>query len=223
MSCELRASGWLARHPWVGLLLIVVGLAMLGFSAAQLLTNAPLIQWEMDLSHQFHDMALKTPGPIVEALTYGFFMGKEDLQVLGTVLVIYFLYKRFWPELGMVLIGWAGGSLIWNPLITYFNRPRPQEQVGIEVRIPSFPSGHSMFAILALGLLAYLLVPKMPSLFWKWAISVAAVLVMLFIGFSRLFEGGHYLTDLIAGYGLGMAWGGLVYTLLEMLTLRRKM
>jgi undecaprenyl-diphosphatase len=44
---------------------------------------------------------------------------------------------------------------------------------------------------------------------------------MLYIGFSRLFLGGHYLTDLIAGYSLGLAWAGLVYTLIERIFLGR--
>jgi membrane-associated phospholipid phosphatase len=45
---------------------------------------------------------------------------------------------------------------------------------------------------------------------------------MAFIGFSRVFLGGHYLSDVIAGYGLGLAWGALVFTLIERLSFRRR-
>ena len=38
------------------------------------------------------------------------------------------------------------------------------------------------------------------------------LLIMLFDGFSRIFQGNHYLTDVLAGYALGIAWAGLVYT-----------
>jgi membrane-associated phospholipid phosphatase len=38
---------------------------------------------------------------------------------------------------------------------------------------------------------------------------------MLFIGFSRLYVGDHYLTDIIAGYAVGIAWSGLAYTYIE--------
>ncbi len=154
-------------------------------------------------------------------MTFGFFLGKEDLQLLGAILVVYFLYKRYWAEIGMVLIGWSGGSFVWNWLIYYFNRPRPAAQIGIEVKtIPSFPSGHTMFSMLAFGLMAYLLVPKMPSLFWKWVVALAAIALMAFVGFSRVFEGGHFLTDVLAGYAVGLAWGVLVYTILEILAKR---
>jgi membrane-associated phospholipid phosphatase len=45
---------------------------------------------------------------------------------------------------------------------------------------------------------------------------------MAFIGFSRLYLGGHYLTDIIAGYALGLAWAGLVFTLIESLFLNER-
>ncbi len=213
---DLRANGWLADHPAVGLLLILLGLAGFSLLAYQLRTNGWLVQWDTLLAAQLHAMALKLPPSILENMTFGFFLGKQDLQILGFVLVLYFLHKRYWPELGMVVIGWMGGSLIWNWLIQFFNRPRPQQQLGMEVKtIPSFPSGHSMFALLAIGLLAYLLVPKMPSVFWKYVVSLLAILTILFVGFSRVLEGGHYLSDVLAGYAVGLAWCAAVYTLLE--------
>ncbi len=223
VSGGLQAPGWLARHVAVAVLLIVLGSLAFGALAFELRTNGPLIQIDGQLASTFHAMTGKIPGWLLEDMTFGFFLGKEDLQLLGAILVVYFLYKRYWPEIGMVIIGWAGGSLIWTPLIYYFNRPRPTQQVGIEVKtIPSFPSGHSMFALLALGLLAYMVVPKMPSLFWKWVVAIAAVALIAFVGFSRVFEGGHYLSDILAGYALGLAWGTLVYTVLEIFVIRRR-
>lgn len=221
--CNMRTPGWLARHLGIALLLIVVGLALLGFSAYELQTQGPLIHIDNQIAGNVKSMAENTPGPILEAETFAFFLGKENLQLLGAVLILYFLYKRYWAELGMVIIGWMGGSVIWNWMIYYFNRARPQEQVGIEVKtIPSFPSGHTMFTILALGLLGYLLVPIMPSRFWKWLTGLAMVLLILFVGAGRVLEGGHYLSDVLAGYGLGLAWGVLVYTLLEAISIRRR-
>ena len=122
----------------------------------------------------------------------------------------------------MLWIGSGGGALIWYYLIGIFNRPRPTAQIGINVIEPSFPSGHTISAVLCYGFLAYLLVPKMPSLFWKWVVVIVAVLTMAYIGYSRIFEGGHYLTDILAGYAIGIAWAGLVYTLIEKIFARRK-
>ena len=86
---------------------------------------------------------------------------------------------------------------------------------------PGFPSGHTVVAVTLYGLLAYLLIPTISSRFWKWVVIVLAVLMMLFIGFSRLFVGGHYLTDVIAGYAVGVAWSGIVYMTIETYFIRR--
>jgi undecaprenyl-diphosphatase len=83
------------------------------------------------------------------------------------------------------------------------------------VNLPGFPSGHALTVVAFYGLLAYLIAPKMPSAFWKGFVVAAALLIMGFVGFTRIFTGGHYLTDILAGYALGIAWSGLAYTLIE--------
>ena len=220
-SRDLRVPGWLAKWPIIGVLMFLIGGSLFGALAYNVWTKGPLLQWDVPLTKELHTEALDTPSRIIEFLIFGFFVGKELLQVIVIILAAYFIYKRFWPELAMLLIGSGGGALIWYFLIGIFNRARPTEQIGIVVTDPSFPSGHTISSVICYGLLAYLLVPKMPSLFWKWVIVLAAILTVAFIGFSRLFLGGHYLTDILAGYGLGLAWAGLVFTLIERFFLRR--
>ena len=184
MSCDFRAPGWLARHPKFGVILFIVGMLIFGVLAYELKTQGPLVRSDIGLASTLHAMATKAPASIVEIMTFGFFLGKEVIEVIGAILVVYFLYKRFWPELGMVLIGWSGGALLWILITRYFDRVRPEAQIGIVVHEPSFPSGHTMQTALCFGLLAYFLVPRMPSLFWKWVIVIVAILTSLFIGFS---------------------------------------
>ena len=221
-SRDLRVPGWLAKWPMVGIVMVLVGSLMFGALAYNVWIKGPLLQWDVPVATELHNEAIKEPPRIIELLIFGFFVGKELVQVIAIILALYFLHKRFWRELAMLLVGLGGGAMIWYFLIGIFNRPRPAEQIGIVVTDPSFPSGHVITAVLAYGLLAYLFVPKMPSLFWKWVVVIAAILTILYIGFSRLFLGGHYLTDILAGYALGIAWAGLVYTLIERISLRRK-
>ena len=220
-SHGLRVPGLLAKWPVIGLIMFLIGISIFGTLAYNVWTKGPLLQWDAPLTKELHADAVKEPPRIIELLIFGFFVGKELVQVIAIILALYFIHKRFWPELAMILVGLGGGAVIWYFLTHFFNRPRPDAQIGIVVTDPSFPSGHVITAVLAYGLLAYMLVPKMPSLFWKWVIVIASILTMLYIGFSRLFLGGHYLTDLIAGYSLGLAWAGLVYTLIERIFLGR--
>jgi membrane-associated phospholipid phosphatase len=221
-SCDLRSPGWFANAPVIGIVMFLLGTGLFGAIAYNVWTKGPLLQWDMPLAGQFHSQAVNQPERIIEILIFGFFVGKELLQVIVIILSLYFLHKRFWPELAMLLVGAGGGAIIWYYLTGIFDRVRPTNQIGIVVSDPSFPSGHAISAVLCYGLLAYFLIPKMPSLFWKWVVAIAAVLTMAFIGFSRLYLGGHYLTDIIAGYAFGLAWAGLVFTLIESLFLREK-
>jgi membrane-associated phospholipid phosphatase len=222
MSGDFRAPGWLARHPIAPILMVVLGGLVFGLMAYELRTHGPLYQLDLALAQHYHTAAQQASPGFVEIMTFGFFLGKEMNELIGAILIIYFLHKRFWPELGMVIIGWSGGAGLWFLLTSYFARPRPEPQLGIPVHFYSFPSGHTMQGVLCFGMLGYFLIPKMPSLFWKWAIAIGAAATVLFIGYSRLFEGGHYTSDLIAGAALGIAWAGLVYGLLETFVIRRR-
>lgn len=202
--------------------MFLIGSLLFGAFAYNVWTKGPLLQWDVPLTTQLHNEAIKEPPRIIELLIFGFFVGKELVEVMTIILGLYFLHKRFWTELSMLILGLGGGAVLWYFLIGIFNRTRPAAQIGITVTEPSFPSGHVITAVLFYGLLAYLFVPKMPSLFWKWVVVIASILTMLYIGFSRLFLGGHYLTDLLAGYSLGIAWAGLVYTLIERISMGRQ-
>lgn len=219
--CDLRVPGLLAKRPMIGVMMFLAGISLFSLFAYNVWTQGSLIEGDAPLSRQLYREAVNAPERVIEYVIFGFFVGKELLQVLIVILTMYFLYKKFWLELAMLLIGAGGGAVIWFLLIDIFARPRPAEQLGIVVTDPSFPSGHAITAVLFYGFLAYLFIPKMPSLFWKWLVGIAAVVTMIYIGFSRLFLGGHYLTDILAGYALGLAWAGLVFTLIESLFLKR--
>jgi undecaprenyl-diphosphatase len=219
----LRVPGLFAQWPIIGLAMFLIGSLAFGALAFNVKTHGPLLQWDVPLYKRLYGDATKESARTLELWTFGFFVGKELIEVLVVILSVYFIYKRYWPELGMILIGAMGAALVWSSLMLIFNRPRPPAQVGVVVsNIPSFPSGHAMSAVVFYGFLAYLLIPKMPSLVWKWVVAIVTLLVIAYIGYSRVFEGGHYLSDILAGYALGIAWAGLVYTVIESLFMRRR-
>jgi undecaprenyl-diphosphatase len=212
---DLRSIGFFARWPLIGLTMFLVGTLVFGALAYEVKTNAAFVQWDIATARTMHAYALNIPSALVEYLIFGFFVGREIVIAIGAILTFYFVYKHFWRELAMVLIGSGGGGLLWYFLSRYFDRPRPAVQMDLVLTDPSFPSGHTLSAIVCYGFLAYLLVPKMPSRFWKWFVVIMLTLVTAFVGVSRLLLGGHYVSDVMAGYALGIAWAGLVYTVME--------
>lgn len=95
-------------------------------------------------------------------------------------------------------------TVIYKCAKMVYARPRPEigfhliEQSGL-----SFPSGHSMTGLVFYGLLIYLVAEYVKeNRAQKALISLLAVLIVL-IGFSRVYLGVHYPTDVIAGWFLG--------------------
>lgn len=219
----LRAPGLFGRRPVIGLVIVLLGGLVFAALGYNLLVKGPLVQVDQSVHQTFYAAAKAAPPIVNEIMLFGFFLGKQVVQVIVTILMVYFIYKRFWPELAMLIISSPVGSILWNFIIGYFNRPRPAEQTGLPITtIPSFPSGHAMSALICYGFLAYVLIPKMPSRFWKWTVGIVILAIVLFDGFSRVFQGNHYLTDVLAGYALGLAWAALVYTVIEFIFLRKK-
>lgn len=79
----------------------------------------------------------------------------------------------------------------------------------------SLPSGHSFTAIVFYGLILYLVYKNLKSTSLKIAVAVLGILLILAIGFSRIYLGVHWPSDVLAGYSLGMAWVVTTITLLK--------
>ncbi len=106
------------------------------------------------------------------------------------------------PDALSMLIAIGGGDLLITGLKLLFHRPRPD--VIFAPLGYSFPSGHSFFAVTVYGMAAYWLTQGAPSRRrWVWA---TAALVILLIGFSRVYLGVHYASDVLAGFCVGLPW-----------------
>ena len=70
----------------------------------------------------------------------------------------------------------------------------------------SFPSGHAMMSLITYGLLAYFLFVGLPRAWLRVPVSAALILLILLIGFSRLYLGVHYVSDMLAGFAVGGLW-----------------
>ncbi len=219
---DLRSPGLLAKWPIIGAIMFVFGTLAFGALTYNLFNHGPLLVWDMYLAKTLPAMGLNSPPIVMYIMNAGFYLGKDVLTVLGVIHGIYFLYKRYWREFTMLLIGVSGGTAVFWISSHIINRMRPPDQLWIVVKLPGFPSGHAVAVVTFFGLLAYWLVPKIQSIFWKVFWVVVTILIMVFVGFSRIYTGGHYLTDILAGYAVGIAWSGLVYTTIEIYFQKRR-
>ncbi|MGE5223735.1 MAG: phosphatase PAP2 family protein [Omnitrophica WOR_2 bacterium] len=221
---EKRFEPLLSRAPAIGLVLIILGSLLFATMAVELKVNGPVIQEDQSISQLTHREAEQTSKPLVDFIYLSsFWIGREVVMIASAGLALFWLYKRFWRGFWMILIGIGGGGTWWTLLVSLFNRHRPTFPDPIDkLSVPSFPSGHAISAVLFYGLAAYLLVPHLQSTAKKILVILACLLLILYVGWGRIWTGGHYLSDVIAGYAIGIAWGGLVYTAIDRYFARRK-
>ena len=221
-SAGVRSPDLLVRWPWIGLLMFLVGGLAFGALFYNLRSQGSLMPWDRTLATILPAIGLQNPATLKPLMDAGYYLGGWGVIILGILFGIYFIVKRYWQELAMVAIGMAGETLLFEALSNLIGRARPPTQIWIILKIPGFPSGHTMAAVTFFGLLAYLLAPKMRSAVGKVFVVGLAILIMLFIGFTRVFTAAHYLTDVLAGYAMGIAWFGVIYTLIERYFLKRE-
>jgi len=133
--------------------------------------------------------------------------GWIGITAIGIALGVVLLRERAWVDLGFLLATFAGSALAVAVLKAWFDRPRPD--LGSVVALPSsasFPSGHATAGVASLGAAAVLVAERLPSRrarAWLWSVvAVAGVAV----GLSRIVLNVHYVTDVLAGWCLGLAW-----------------
>jgi len=219
ISKGLQSPDIFVKQPGIGIMLILLCSLVFGIIAYYVQQKGALVQWDLVMVNHMHKIALASSPLIKYIMLAGFYIGLEGYFAIGLFMGIYFLFKKYWSEFFMVVILYAGESILFYILTKYFARPRPEftQQIGAVVKFPSFPSGHMMSSVICFGLIAYFFVPIISSRFGKAMIIILAIFMVLFIGYSRFFMGAHYLTDLLAGVAVGVAWTSLVIMVIELL------
>lgn len=147
-------------------------------------------------------------------------LGSVAVAVLVVVFTSAFLLlaKRAWQALLVVGCGIGAATLILV-IKAYMNRGRPTIVAALaSAEGLSFPSGHTLIASAIYPTLGILLSASLRERRLKVFVFVTAALLALLVGFTRIYLGVHYPTDVLGGWALGLAWAivcGLVYRRLQ--------
>lgn len=219
VACVRTLAHWIGPR-WALLLLLTVGLG-----AAVSLTVASAEVYEavteedgiatLDQPALDAAVALRSPWLNGAATAFTHLGGPVGMPILAACAVLAFTVVRrsFTPFILMVVA--AGGSLLMTVLgKDAIGRLRPELRFAVPPfeMSPSFPSGHTLNAVVISGIIAYLLVLRQHS---KRALALtisAAVLFAFIMGLTRVYLGHHWVTDVAVAWTLGLAWLALVIT-----------
>ncbi len=138
--------------------------------------------------------------------------GTPFLTILTLALTGYFIVRREWVFLAILLAAVIGESLIVDLLKDGFERSRPDVVPHlVKATSGSFPSGHSASAAAIYLTLAALLASRTGERAVRRYLFFVAIMLALLVGASRVYLGVHYPTDVIGGLAFGSAWAALVF------------
>lgn len=136
------------------------------------------------------------------------FLGTHRFLIpANLILIIYFLFikRHKWYSIKVPAIALTSLGLMFG-LKYLFGRPRPDTPLIFKAEGLSFPSGHALFSVTFYGLLIYLVYHGVRHKQLRWAIIAFLLILVFFIGFSRVYLRVHYASDVIAGFCVGFIW-----------------
>ncbi len=166
--------------------------------------HTAMAQWRMD--------ALV---PLVKMLTdMNSFAGAALFSV---PVVVFFTWKRWYSDIAYFLTATLGATALFIAVKLSVGRMRPEASV-LEAGGYSFPSGHTTMATAMAFALYFVLRDKTASKRLQCLLCCLALGWAGLIGWSRLYLGVHWFTDVVGGFGLGLFW----VTMLRLLWLQKQ-
>ena len=149
--------------------------------------------------------------PTVNAVITGFtHLGGTIGMPIITVLIVVAMTVAWRSRTPLVLMAIAvAGSLAMTTVgkvLVGRVRPPMSDAIPPFETSPSFPSGHTLNSTVIAGMFAYLLLRRLTSQLARVLTVVLAAVWAIAMGLSRVYLGHHWLTDVMCGWVLGLAW-----------------
>ncbi len=220
---RITPGGYLGLHLTVGALIILGGVWIFVEIADELIENATMVDIDHRVSQWMQDHG--TPGVTRVAYFITDLGSTVFIATSSVVTIAVLVWWRSWHRLLAFCLAVIGGGLLNYILKVSFERPRPSFEVPlVTLDSYSFPSGHTMAATIFYGALALsaLLYAHHWQLRWRLVAAFAAVLLIVLIGFTRIYLGAHFLSDVVAAGTIGVAWLMASHTGVEIFRLREQ-
>ena len=194
-------------RDWIRLIGALVVVVLVGVVVGELLTNWSMLSGLVDLDVEIaEDLAAGRTDLASEIAHWSSFIADTPVKIGLSLVIAAFLVFKFkrWHEAVMVIWPLIFEAIAYIVTSTIVGRPRPDVERLLESPVDTtFPSGHVAAATVYAALAVVV--------FWHtravWARTLAAglsIVAPIMVAWARLYQGMHFLTDVIAGIVLGI-------------------
>jgi membrane-associated phospholipid phosphatase len=218
LRARLSPAEFVGLDLTLGAVTLIGAVWIFGWIAEDVVTGDPLTVVDMNIAVWLHLHATPT---LTDAMIFISLLASWPV-VMGICLImaLALVRERLYYRLLALTLTVPVGMLLNVMLKIAFHRSRPTwDDPILMLETFSFPSGHAMGATLLYGFLAAFGVRNVRAWRWRVLAVLAAGMLIVLIGFSRIYLGVHYLSDVLAGMAAGSAWLALCLTVVG--TLRR--
>ena len=204
------ARARLSRKSFTGLpltLMVAAGaylLALLGGLIEDLLENEGVVAFDESINAFFDPFRVR---PFLEIFLWITALGAGPAITAVALIATGFLWADrraavivpLWITLlGAQVTTWAGKYII--------GRPRPKFLDIVSAASQSFPSGHATASMAVYGFVAYAIARNLPRARPRFEVAFWTGILIVLIGFSRMFLSLHYTSDVLSGFIVGGFW-----------------
>jgi membrane-associated phospholipid phosphatase len=165
----------------------------------------PFQSTDQGVATWFHERLTPAFASVLHTLTE--FGSGEWIGIVVFVLVLFFVWKRWWPSLVTLVVAVPFGMLLneWLKLAVHRHRPFV-EGAFVDWSGYSFASGHTIGATLLYGQLLLFVLPSLRARHLRLLCIFSAASLVVLVGFTRIALGAHFLTDVLAAIFFGIIW-----------------
>ena len=191
---------------WIAITVLVTASAAFALIAHSVMTTAPIMKQDLQVSVWLHTHN----NPVFMAFLYAITQlhSPVGMTIIACLFAIWLWRSghHYWT-LSLALA--VPGGMLMNTIVKELvHRTRPVwDDPVMTLTSASFPSGHTAGATLFYGFLAAFLVWNIKKGPWsRTIVVVGCALMVALVGFSRIYLGVHYLSDVLAAISMALVW-----------------
>lgn len=136
------------------------------------------------------------------------FIGSQNFLLPANIILIgfYLFFKRNKTTAFNIAAISITSVLVMFLMKFFLQRERPLVPLIAKVHGYSFPSGHTFTSVTFYGIIAYIIYRNVHNKLLKWGLIILCIILVILVGYSRVYLRLHYASDVIAAFCLGLIW-----------------